>query len=63
MIPVFDPVIGKDEIDAVVAALRRGEISGTFGKTIPEFEQKFAAYCGCKIRDKGPHDLIGNPSK
>ena len=32
MIPVFEPVIGDEEIEAVVAALRRGEISGTFGK-------------------------------
>ena len=32
----------------MVAALRRGEISGSFGKAIPEFEEKFAAYCGCK---------------
>ena len=28
MIPVFEPVIGQDEIEAVVAALRKGEISG-----------------------------------
>lgn len=48
MIPVFEPVIGEEEIAAVVAALRRGEISGTFGTTIPQFEQEFAEYCGCK---------------
>ena len=48
MIPVFEPVIGQDEINAVVAALRRGEVSGTFGKSIPEFEQEFAEYCGRK---------------
>lgn len=48
MIPVFEPVIGEEEIEAVVAALRRGEISGTFGQTIPEFEQAFADYCGCR---------------
>lgn len=47
MIPVFEPVIGEEEIDAVVAALRRGEISGTFGSSIPRFEQEFANYCGC----------------
>ena len=29
MIEVFEPVIGEEEIQAVVAALRRGEISGT----------------------------------
>lgn len=48
MIPVFEPVIGKEEIKAVVDALKKGEISGTYGKYIPEFEQKFAEYCGCK---------------
>jgi len=48
MIPVFEPVIGEDEIEAVVAAIRRGEISGSFGESIPRFEEAFAAYCGCK---------------
>lgn len=48
MIPVFEPVIGEEEIEAVVAALRRGEISGTFGRALVEFEQEFTAYCGCK---------------
>lgn len=48
MIPVFEPVIGQEEIDAVVAALKRGEISGTFGVAIEQFEREFAGYCGCK---------------
>ena len=48
MIPVFEPVIGEEEINAVVVALQRGEISGTFGDTIPRFEQEFAKYCGCR---------------
>ncbi len=48
MIPVSEPVFGEEEINAVVAALKRGEISGSFGKAIPEFEHKFAEYCGCK---------------
>jgi len=48
MIEVFEPVIGEEEIEAVVAALRRGEISGTFGEAIQQFEQKFAEYCECK---------------
>jgi perosamine synthetase len=48
MIEVFEPVIGEEEIEAVVAALRRGEISGTFGQAIEQFEQEFAEYCGCK---------------
>src|SRR5207302_5778052 len=33
---------------AVAAAVRRGEISGSFGESIPRFEEAFAAYCGCK---------------
>lgn len=48
MIDVFEPIIGEEEIEAVVAALRRGEISGSFGESIPRFEQEFADYCGCK---------------
>jgi perosamine synthetase len=47
-IPVHEPDIGQEEIDAVVAALKRGEISGSFGKALPEFEEKFAAYVGVK---------------
>lgn len=47
-IPVHEPEIGEEEISAVVAALRRGEISGSFGKAIPEFEDRVADYCGCK---------------
>ena len=39
MIEVFDPIIGEEEIEAVVAALRRGEISGSFGESIPRFEE------------------------
>ena len=48
MIPVFEPDFGEEEIAAVVAAMRRGEISGSFGESIPRFEEAFAAYCGCK---------------
>jgi perosamine synthetase len=47
-IPVFEPVVEQDEIDAVVAALKRGEISGNFGEALNEFETRFAEYCGCK---------------
>jgi perosamine synthetase len=47
-IPVHEPEVGEEEIASVVAALRRGEISGSFGSALPEFEQKFAAYVGCK---------------
>jgi perosamine synthetase len=48
MIPVFNPDIGEAEIAAVVAALRRGELSGTFGEALIEFERRFAEYSGCK---------------
>jgi perosamine synthetase len=48
MIPVFEPDIGEAEITAVAAAIRRGEISGSFGESIPRFEEAFATYCGCK---------------
>ena len=47
-IPVFEPIIEQEEIDAVVAALKRGEISGTFGEALKEFEKRFAEYSGCK---------------
>lgn len=46
MIPVFEPVVGDAEVEAVVAALRRGEISGTFGEAIPRFEELMATYVG-----------------
>jgi perosamine synthetase len=45
-IPVFEPDIGSDEVEAVADAVRRGEISGSFGETIPAFEQAFADYVG-----------------
>src|SRR5687767_1688430 len=48
MIPVFEPQIRQEEIDAVVAALVRGEISGSFGEAIADFESQFAAYCGVR---------------
>ncbi|MQC26250.1 MAG: DegT/DnrJ/EryC1/StrS family aminotransferase [Chloroflexi bacterium] len=48
MIPVFEPVIEEDDIEAVANALRNGEVSGTFGQSITDFENEFAAYVGCK---------------
>jgi len=48
VIPVYEPVIIEDDINAVVRALRRGEISGTFGESISRFEEEFARYCGCR---------------
>ncbi|HLF44956.1 MAG TPA: DegT/DnrJ/EryC1/StrS family aminotransferase [Chitinophagaceae bacterium] len=48
MIPVFEPDITQLEIDSVVDALKKGEISGSFGEYIPRFERMFADYIGCK---------------
>ena len=48
MIPVFEPDVGEEEALAVADAVRRGEISGTFGDSIPRFEEAFASYCGAK---------------
>ena len=48
MIPVFEPVIGEEEIAFVTDALRKGELSGTFGHYLENFEKEFAAYSGCK---------------
>jgi len=48
MIPVFEPEILPEDIKAVQAALARGEISGSFGKALDEFEKEFASYCGCR---------------
>jgi perosamine synthetase len=47
-IPVFDPDIGEEEVEAVAAAVRAGEISGSFGESIPGFEQDLAGYVGAK---------------
>ncbi|MEX2160738.1 MAG: DegT/DnrJ/EryC1/StrS family aminotransferase [Anaerolineales bacterium] len=49
MIPVFEPVISEDEIAMVVDALRTGQVSGTYGNYIEDFESEFAAYVGCKF--------------
>lgn len=49
MIPVFEPDIGQAEIDAVVDALKKGEISGSFGGYIPAFEAAMAAYVGTRF--------------
>jgi len=45
MIPVFEPEIGEEEVALVVDALRKGEISGSFGGYIPAFEEGFAKFC------------------
>lgn len=48
MIPVYEPEIGVDEVEAVAAAIYAGEISGTFGQSLPAFEREFASYVGTK---------------
>jgi perosamine synthetase len=48
MLQVFEPEIGEEEIEFVVDALRKGEISGSFGQYIPRFEDGFAKFCGAK---------------
>ena len=48
MIPVFEPEVTEADVEAVAAALRRGEISGSIGEALHRFEAEFAAYCGCK---------------
>lgn len=48
MIPVFEPFIGAEEEEAVVAAIRRGEISGSFGTALPTFESRFAQFVGTR---------------
>ncbi len=49
MIPVFEPVIGGEEIAFVTDALRKGELSGTYGHYLERFEREFADYCGCRF--------------
>lgn len=48
MIPVFEPDVGEDEALAVAHAIRRGEISGTYGPSLDRFERELAARCGAK---------------
>jgi perosamine synthetase len=48
VIPVFEPDVGDEEIAAVANAIRRGEISGSFGTEIESFEREFADYVGAR---------------
>lgn len=45
-IPIAQPDIGKDEIQAVVETMRSGWV--TQGEKVEEFEEAFARYCGVK---------------
>lgn len=46
MIQIANPIIGQEEIDAVVEVMKSGAIA--HGKVVEEFEQKFAKYIGTK---------------
>jgi perosamine synthetase len=46
MIPVFEPNLSQEDAEAVATAVRNGEISGSFGPSIPRFESDFARYVG-----------------
>jgi perosamine synthetase len=48
MIPVFEPELNEQDAQAVAQAVRNGEVSGSFGTSISEFETRFAAYVGSK---------------
>ena len=48
VIPVFEPDIGDEEVEAVADAIRRGEISGSFGTRSESFEREFADYVGAR---------------
>lgn len=45
MIPIAEPVIGKEEIAAVTDAMKSGFISGNAGSYIDRFENEFSRYC------------------
>jgi perosamine synthetase len=49
MIPVHAPVFDPEDFHLVQFALNSGEISGTFGRFITEFEERFAEFCGCNF--------------
>lgn len=44
MIPLIKPILGDEEIDAVVRVMRSGMVAQ--GPEVASFEQEFAAYCG-----------------
>jgi len=48
MFPVFEPIITKKDISSVTKALKAGEISGSFGENIINFERNFAKYIKSK---------------
>lgn len=48
MIPVSRPQLGEREQALVLEAVRAGEISGSSGRFIKEFEDAFAKFCGTR---------------
>jgi len=48
MIPIAEPLLGEEELQNVVEAVKSGWISSK-GKFIPEFEEQCARYCGVKF--------------
>ncbi len=46
-IPVAEPCLGSEENANVLAALQAGALSGHAGPFVRQFEEGFAAYCGC----------------
>lgn len=46
MIPISKPIIGKEEIEAVVSVMKSGIIAQ--GPKTAQFEEEFARYCGTK---------------
>jgi hypothetical protein len=44
MIPVFKPILKKKDIDAAYNTIKKGEISGTYSKSIDLLERNFAKY-------------------
>lgn len=47
MIPVYEPSLGKEELENINEAMKSGWISSK-GRFISEFEESFAKYCGVK---------------
>ncbi|HUW95653.1 MAG TPA: DegT/DnrJ/EryC1/StrS family aminotransferase [Anaerolineae bacterium] len=46
MIPISKPLIGKEEIEAVIGVLESGQLAQ--GPRVLEFEEHFAAFCGVR---------------
>jgi len=47
VIPIAEPALGEEELNNVIAAVRSGWVSSK-GRFIPEFQERFATYCGVR---------------